>query len=126
MTKLPKGYELNFVEHRDYLRAQVVAETIDRASAMEYLTAVAGECKRLDATRLMLVRQIPVMLPDADLFFTTTDFLKMIGDLRVAFVNPYSDIHEEMDFAILIGVNRGANYQLFSSESAAGAWLLSK
>ncbi len=76
---------------------------------------------------LMLERDVPVMLKDVDLFHTTQFFLNLIGGgIRVAFVNPYIQIHEDMDFAITIGTNRGANYRLFDGVIEAEAWLLGR
>lgn len=124
MTEKGDVYKLEFEERAGYLFTRVSAETIKRDSAIAYLTEIAGKCKEVKAKRLMLVRNIPMMLPDADLFFTTNDFLKMIGETRVAYVNPHDAISEEMDFAILIGVNRGGDYSLFNSEKEAERWLL--
>ena len=124
MNDPTKPYELLFNERAGYLRAKVSAETIDRPTAIAYLTQVAERSRATAFTRVMLIRDIPVMLADSDLFFTTTDFLKMIGDTKVAFVNPYLTIELEMDFAILIGKNRGGDLQLFNNEISAEEWLL--
>lgn len=119
-----KTFKLTFEERSGYLYACVAAPTIDRKSALEYLHSVAEQVKSREVDRLMLERDIPVMLPASDLFFTTQDFLKMIGRTRVAFVNPHTSIEEEMKFAMTIGTNRGANYRLFDNIPDAEAWLL--
>jgi hypothetical protein len=126
MTTPTKPFELTFEDRTSYLYARVNAETIDRPNALKYLKEVADRCNDTGCERLMLCRDIPVMLSDADLFFTTTDFLKMIGTTRVAFVNPHAEIAKEMDFAILIGSNRGGNYKLFNNEFEAETWLTSQ
>jgi hypothetical protein len=64
------------------------------------------------------------MLPSADLFFTTQDFLKMVGNKRIAFLSRHATIHSEMEFAILVGTNRGANYRLFNDLARAEEWLV--
>ncbi len=117
-------YSLTFEQRDGYTYSCVSAPAIDRRSAIKYLREVAAHCTAANSSRLMLVRDIPVMLPDADLFFTTKDFLSMIGSTRVAFVNPHVKIEKEMEFAIMIGTNRGANYQLFDNAASAEAWLL--
>ena len=117
-------YELTFEARPGYIYARVKADVIDRATALEYLTRVADRVSDSSFTRLMLERDIPQMLPDTDLFFTTQDFLRMIGSTRIAFVNPHSKIHDAMGFAMMIGTNRGANYQLFNDPSLAEEWLL--
>lgn len=63
------------------------------------------------------------MLPDSDLFFVTNEFLAMIRPARVAFINPFSPIAGDMDFAVMIGTNRGADYALFNNIPAAERWL---
>jgi hypothetical protein len=103
-------YQLSFEQRPGYLYARVSASSIDRQSALQYLGEVAAKCRELDCDRLILERDIPVMLTDADLFFTTQDFLSMMAGKRVAFVNPHATIDDEMRFAILIGTNRGARF----------------
>jgi hypothetical protein len=117
-------YKLSFEERPDYLYAYIEAESIDRPVALEYLSEVARYCARIAAKRLMLHRDIPVMLPDADLFNTTTDFLEMIRGTRAAFVNPYQDLTEAFDFAMVVGLNRGADCKLFNTVEDAEIWLL--
>ncbi|MFL6375006.1 MAG: hypothetical protein ACJ73D_10090 [Pyrinomonadaceae bacterium] len=118
-------YELNFQERNGYLYAHVTAGDIDRDTALDYLKKVTDSVTDSRFDRLMVERDIPVMMSSIDLFFTTQDFLKMIGPTRVAFVNRHATIHSEMEFAMLIGTNRGANYRLFSNETDAELWLLS-
>ena len=124
MNDTGNPYQLTFEQRPGYIFARVRAATISRAAATRYLTEVAEYCAATGAKRLMLERDIPVMLPDSDLFFTTQDFLAMIGPLKVAFVNPHLSIEKEMEFAITIGTNRGANYNLFHSEAQAERWLM--
>lgn len=62
----------------------------------------------------MLVRDIPVMFAAGWLYFTTKDFHAAFDGIRVAFVNPYAAIENEMRFAILVGNNVGATFRLFT------------
>lgn len=117
------SYTLTLDERPDYLYAHVRAETIDRYSAMEYLRTIAERRKSTRLRRLMLVREIPVMLPDSDLFFTTRDFNEMIGPTRLAVVNPFATNDDGLGFAMTIAANRGADYRVFSSVDRAEVWL---
>lgn len=117
-------YTLTFEERPGYLYARVSAGTIDAETAIEYLFKVAEKCDEIKCDRLMLERDIPVMLPTGDLFFTTQKFLERIKDIRVAFVNPHAPIREDMKFAIMIGTNRGALYSLHDNTASAERWLL--
>jgi hypothetical protein len=116
-------YTLTFEERPGYLYALVEADTIDRNTALAYLFEVANQCSKLGATRLMLERWIPVMLSDSDLFFTTQDFLRMMQSVRVAFLNPYLEQKDDMDFAMTIASNRGAEFRLFGDSDRAESWL---
>ncbi len=120
-------YELTFDERPEYLHARIRSATMDQPTAREYLSKVANKVHQVKASKLMLERDVPVMLKDVDLFHTTQFFLNLIGGgIRVAFVNPYIQILEDMDFAITIGTNRGANYRLFDGVIEAEAWLLGR
>jgi hypothetical protein len=116
-------YDLSFEQRAGYLYACVTAENIDRETALDYLRKVANEVAASASESLMLERDIPVVLSSADLFFTTQDFLNMVGQTRIAFVNKHASIQSEMEFAIMIGTNRGANYRLFTNVPDAERWL---
>jgi len=117
-------YDLIFEDRSGYLYACVTAAEIDRETALNYLEKVADRITDSRYERLMLERDIPAMLAPADLFFTTEDFLRMIGGTCVAFVNRHATIQAEMEFAMMIGTNRGAKYRLFSDATKAEKWLL--
>lgn len=92
--------------------------------AHSYLSEIAEKVRKLKVDRVMIVRDVPVMLPDGDLFSTTNFFLEKMRGKFVAFVNPHEKIAEDMEFAIRIGTNRGGLYGLFTSETAAEEWLI--
>lgn len=126
MSEPLHDYELKFERRPEYLHARIRSETMDQSMAHEYLAKVAEEVHSVKATKLMLERDVPVMLKDVDLFHTTQYFLNLIRGVRVAFVNPYIEIHDDMDFAVTIGTNRGANYRLFKGVVEAEAWLIGR
>jgi hypothetical protein len=123
MRLLP--YKLTFERRDVYLYALVQAADIDRGTALAYLREVAVECERQVCDRLLLERDIPVMLPDGDLFFTTHDFFGMMTGRRVAFINPHVPIDADMDFAVAIAASRGAQFRLCRNLKAAEEWLAS-
>ena len=116
-------YHLTVEERAGYLYACITADEIDRPTALDYLRKVSNRVIASRTDRLLLERDIPVMLSSADVFFTTQDFLEMIGSVRVAFVNKHVPIQAEMEFAMMIGTNRGANYRLFDNVPDAEVWL---
>ena len=119
-----KPYELAFEERPEYLYAVVRSDTMQRDTALAYLTEIADKCAQLGCKRLLIERDVPVMLPDGDLFFVTNAFLELIKGRIVAVVNPHATLQDDMQFAITIGTNRGGNYKLFDNVPAAEKWLL--
>ena len=117
-------YELKFEKRPDYLYAFVRAKTIDRDTAIDYLGRIADRCEDLECTKLLLERDIPVMLSDSDLYFTTNEFLRMLKGVKVAFFNPHISIEKAMEFAITIGTTSGAKFSLFNTIADAEEWLL--
>jgi hypothetical protein len=118
-----KKYTLTFTEHPEHLHAIIRCETMDRDIALAYLREIADKCSELRSRRLIVERDVPVMLPDSDLFFTTDDFMRMVPRVRVAFVNPYAQLQDQMEFAIMIGTNRGAEFSVHNTIDAAEKWL---
>src|SRR5512132_3772728 len=108
----------------EYLYAFVQAKDIDRDTAVDYLGRIADRCEDLECSRLLLERDIPVMLNESDLYFTTNDFLRMLNGVKVAFYNPHISIEAAMKFAIVIGNTSGANFAVYSDFAEAEAWLL--
>jgi hypothetical protein len=123
VTPTEKGYELSFEERPDYLYVLVKADTIDITRAKSYLSEVARKSKELGIKRVLLERDIPVILRDSELFFATNYFLGLMKGKRVAFVNPHNSIDQDMDFAILVAKNRGASHRLCRTIEAAERWL---
>ena len=117
-------YTLTLEERDGYLYARVAADTMTREMALSYLRAVADRCTELECSRVMLERDVPVMLSSGDLFFTTNDFAKMMSGRKVAFINPHLTNESEFDFAVMIANNRGAEFRVFPTLERAESWLL--
>ncbi len=124
MNESDKQYELTLEEREGYLYARVEAHTITEEIAMEYLQEVTDRCRELNCERLLVDRDIPAMLPDGTLFFVAAEFQKMIAGVRVAFVNKYLSNDDALEFAVRVGVNRGADYGIFDNQQDAERWLL--
>lgn len=124
MTNSKQPFELRFEERPGYLYAYAKAETLTEKSALAYFREILDEAVRLGQTQLMVERDIPVMLAAGTLFFTTTEFTEMIQGMRVVFVNPYAELDDDMNFAITIATNRGADYTVVRNVEAAEKWLL--
>ena len=121
---ISQPYELRFEERAGYLYAYAKAEKLTEEIALAYVREIVNEAARLDQTRLMIERDIPVMLPPGTLFFTTKEFTTMIRGLRVVFVNPFAELDHDMNFAVTIATNRGADYTVVKNVPEAEKWLL--
>lgn len=121
---MTEPFEIEFEERPGYLYAHVRSETIDPDSATSYLSMVAERCAESKCRRLMMVRDIPVILPDIDLFFAAQGFLEKLRGRKVAIVNPHPSIDDEVKFAVMISTNRGGNFSFHQCPEDAEKWLL--
>lgn len=117
-------YELDLEPREGYLYARVRAEGITTAMADEYLGKIAEKCAELQVQRLMLVREIPNVMRNADLFLTSQAVVSRFLGIRVAWVNPYPQNDEALEFAAMVANNRGGLFRNFRSEAEAEQWLL--
>ncbi len=56
-------------------------------------------------------------------FNLTSDFVDGIGRRKVAVVNPFPELREDLKFTIQVATNRGARYKLFDTIEEAEEWL---
>ena len=117
-------YELTFEERPDYLYASVRSKHVDEATARAYLTEIAEHCHSSHYHRLMVYRDIPEVLHGGALFFAAAEFQALLQNVRVAFVNPYAQNADDLEFGDIIASNRGGAHQTFETEAEAGAWLM--
>ena len=124
MHKPEIRYELTFEERVQYLYAHVVAEELEYEAAQDYLLEIAKEVDRLDLKRLMIHRDVQHVMPRGQLFFTAANLAETFYLINVAFVNPYPELDEALNFAALTANNRGARFKVFREIEAAEKWLL--
>jgi hypothetical protein len=117
-------YKLTFEERDGYLLANIKAEILEYDAAQDCLLEVAREIERLKLTRLMVHREIPSVMPRGQLFFTSANMAESFKHVRVAFVNPYPDLDEALNFGALTANNRGAKFNVFGDIETAEKWLL--
>lgn len=115
-------YLLTFEQRSGYLYAKILAETMTRELALKYLREVADKCSELKCDRLLIDRDVRAMLSPEDLSYTVNEFLKMIGDTRVAFLNAHLTHEAEASFAAMVGNN--PQFKMCATTEAAEQWLL--
>lgn len=117
-------YELTLDRRPGYLYARVKADVLTEETALGYLVAVADSCRKLNYDRLVVHRDIPATLPSGAFFAVATDVVDKLRGIRVAFVNPYPHLDEDLRFGVMVGNNRGAKYAVFSNHEEAERWVL--
>src|SRR4051794_33661369 len=125
MNEAAPQYKLTYEQRRGYLYAHISVDTINSEMAILYLREVVDRCNELDYKRLMIDRDIPVVLPDGVMFFVAVQFQEMIKGIRTALINPYSSNDPGLDFGGMVVRNRGGDYALFHNATDAEAWLFS-
>ena len=118
-----KPYEIKF-EHGDYLYAKVRANRVDREIALAYLTEVAKEAASAGLDRILLDRDIPELMSDADNYLIILDMLEMVGNKRVAIIIRQSGVEDRVAFFELVSENRQAPYCIFRDRATAERWLM--
>ena len=56
--------------------------------------------------------------------FVTAEFQEMIVGIKIAFVNHLLTSEDAFNFAITLGTNRSARYNVFNDNTDADVWLL--
>ena len=119
-----KNYHLTLENRHSYVFAHVKADTVDEGIAVGFLTETIAFCRNLDIDRLLLLREIPVMISDLSIYFASDKFLQMIWGIKIAIVNPFPELSEQLEFFHLVTTNRGADHYTFTNVPDAEAWLL--
>lgn len=124
MTETTKPYTLNFTERPEYLYAHLTAETISADIIRGYVSEVAAKSDSTGKHRILLFRDIPVVMTEGDVFHTVSESLELLRGKKLAIVNPHAVIEKELQFGMTVGQNRGGNYAVFDNEASAETWLM--
>src|SRR5689334_15601380 len=102
-TNCDNEYDLTFQQREGYLHAHVKCERITARIATRYLRRIADQCDQLGEKNVLLVRDIPAVLDHDAMFQSKAFFLLLMRGRRVAWVNPFPAIIEEMRMLVDIG-----------------------
>ncbi|MFT3745213.1 MAG: hypothetical protein QM785_13080 [Pyrinomonadaceae bacterium] len=119
-----REYELTLERRPEYVYACVKAASISLAIIVSFLSEAVEFCNEQGLERILLVRDIPAMLSDTDIYFAGIEFSKTVGTIKLALVNPFSNYAAPLDFVETVTSNRGAQMKVFSDAAEAAAWLL--
>ncbi|MFT3745909.1 MAG: hypothetical protein QM785_16670 [Pyrinomonadaceae bacterium] len=120
-----KLYDLTLEMRPGYVFGRVAAPTTTKEIVFGFLTEAVEFCETHNADRILFVREIPEMLPDAAVFFMAERFAKVLQNIKLAVVNPYPSLNDSLKFVETATANRGARARLFSDIVEAEEWLLS-
>ena len=123
MEDVSSQYSLEFDELPEWLRITVSSDTWTPAMADDYNRRVAEKIASTQANRVLIVRDIPITLHSLAVFSLMSEFVEGVGRRKVAVVNPFPALREDLKFAIGIATNRKENYRLFENVPDAEAWL---
>ncbi|MFT3746166.1 MAG: hypothetical protein QM785_17985 [Pyrinomonadaceae bacterium] len=121
-----KTFELTLERRSKYIYAHVVSPVITPEIALEYLGEAIEACKHANLKRLLVFREIPAILADGVVFQTSMRVIEMLGKIKMAVVNPYLELEEDMTFAQNVTTNRGAAHNIFRTVDEAEKWLLDR
>ena len=123
MDDLSQHYSIEFQALPEYLKVTVHADVWTPEIADHYNRRLAARMSEIKATRVLIVRDIPVTLRLVAVFTLMSDFVDGIGRRKVAVVNPFPELREDLKFTIQVATNRGARYKLFDTIGEAEEWL---
>ena len=108
MTEPPKLYELTFDERPGYLYAHLTGDRVSAAIIRDYIAEVVAKSDATGKHRILLYRDIPAVLSEAETFFTVRDSLDALRGKKLALVNPHAAIQKEVKFGVTVAITAAA------------------
>lgn len=124
MSAPSKSYQLTFTVYPDYLYADLKSDKISAQIIRDYVGEIITECDATGRCRILLYRDIPMVLSGVDVFHTVRESLIAFRGKKLALVKPHAAITSEINFGMTVGQNRGGNYESFTTVEEAETWLL--
>lgn len=117
-------YSITFEERGDVLRAYINGERGTLQIARLYWLDIAHRVIESDHKKLLVIEDIPEVIAISEVHQLVTDLAQLpVRDIRVAFVDLFSQHKSLNEFGILVAENRGLNLRIFDSEELANEWL---
>lgn len=126
MEIVQPNYKLTFEVHPEHLFARVEASAIDRSTSLEYLSEVSLKCADERRRKLLLERDIPVILDEPVMDSIVEEYIRLCTGVTIALVNRYADLNSSTEYIIEHLNTRGVNFKYFDNVKAAEEWLLSQ
>jgi hypothetical protein len=124
MTNTPLPFDLSFEDRKHYAYAQIKAANIDRAMAFTYLGDVVLMCADIKQKKLLIERDIPILMNDDDMAQALAKLLLMGSGMKIAILNKNRSIGKELKRAVGQVCGKDSHCKYFNSLKAAERWLL--
>lgn len=122
-----RAFQLRFEYRPDYLYILVKSERIDFESALSIWQEIAEECGKSGYQKILIDRDVPKLLPEADLFWLRSELPKMgLRNFLIAIADYHEENYKLNRFADTVSNNRGVSTGTFTTVKAAEQWLSGK
>src|SRR5688572_7191530 len=95
-------YDLTFEERPGYLYANVKDTSMSEEMSAAFLGEIADKCAELGISRVIINRDVPVIINSSSLFFSMQVIVKILRGLKVAVLNPFPSNDEALNFAVVV------------------------
>lgn len=126
MSNIQPNYKLTFEVRDAYVYARIEAPAIDRTTSLEYLSEISLKCADLRMKKLLLERDIPVILDDSGMDSIIGEYIRLSTGVTIALVNRYADLNGSTEYIIERLNARGAHFKYFDNVDAAEKWLVAQ
>ncbi|MBV9242600.1 MAG: hypothetical protein JO314_11390 [Acidobacteria bacterium] len=116
-------YTLTFEERPNYLYAHIRADHISPELVEAYVREMHDMCVKDSQTHLLVRRDIPEVFPVGSYFGVSANTVAVLHGIRTAWLTPYPQHQDRLEFACLVANNRGAMYRVFLDLAEAEKWL---
>lgn len=118
-------FEVKFDQGSGYLRAEITGSRASLDIARNYWRAIADKALATKNDRLLVIEDIPEQITVSEVHMLITELSELpVRDIRLAFVDRYSQHKSLNEFGVLVGENRGLNIRSFDSETEGAEWLV--
>lgn len=117
-------YTITFDQSAGYLRVEISGSRASLDIARSYWRTIAETALETKNERLLVIEDIPEQITVSEVHMLITELSELpVRDIRLAFVDRYSQHKSLNEFGALVGENRGLNIRTFDSETDAADWL---
>lgn len=120
-----KPYRLTLEHRPEYLYVHVEGEEDSYEISRQYWQEIADECRKMKYMKVLVDEDIIEGGTIAETYQLCSEFSELgYTDIKIAFVDRYSEQLEANQFGELVAVNRGINVKMLRDVDEAEKWLM--